>query len=149
MEMTCSEFIVKAAVAKYFRGERVMPMGRAAILTRPHRGRAACHYCGPCDHGCITKSYFSSLNSTLPAALATGKLTLRPHSVVHSLIYDSSKQRVTGVRVIDGQSKTALEFHARIVFLNASTLESTRILLNSSTPEFSTGLANSNSQLGH
>jgi choline dehydrogenase-like flavoprotein len=149
MEMTCSELIVKDAVAKHFPGERLMTIGRAAVLTRPHRGRAACHYCGPCDHGCITKSYFSSLNSTLPAALATGKLTLRPHSVVHSLIYDSAKQRVTGVRVIDGQTKAALEFHGRIVFLNASTLESTRILLNSTTPEFSTGLANSSGQLGH
>ncbi|HWZ82031.1 MAG TPA: GMC family oxidoreductase [Terriglobales bacterium] len=149
MEMTCSELIVKDAVAKHFPGERLMTIGRAAVLTRPHRGRAACHYCGPCDHGCITKSYFSSLNSTLPAAIATGKLTLRPHSVVHSLIYDSAKRKVTGVRVIDGQSKAALEFHARIVFLNASTLESTRILLNSSTPEFTNGLANSSGQLGH
>ncbi len=149
MEMTCSELVVKEAVAKYFPGERLMTIGRCAVLTQPHRGRAACHYCGPCDHGCITKSYFSSLNSTLPAALATGKLTLRPHSVVHSLIYDSSKQKVTGVRVIDGESKAALEFHGRIIFLNASTLESTRILLNSTTPEFTTGLANSSGQLGH
>src|SRR5882672_5029122 len=149
MEMTCAELVVKDAVAKYFPGERIMTIGRTAVLTRPHRGRAACHYCGPCDHGCITKSYFSSLNSTLPAALATGKLTLRPHSVVHSLIYDSAKQKVTGVRVIDGQTKAALEFHGRVVFLNASTLESTRILLNSATPEFSTGLANSSGQLGH
>src|SRR3989475_3767048 len=149
MEMTCAELVVKDAVAKYFPGERVMTIGRSAVLTRPHRGRAACHYCGPCDHGCITKSYFSSLNSTLPAALATGKLTVRPHSVVHSLIYDSAKQRATGVRVIDGQTHAALEFHGRIVFLNASTLESTRILLNSATPEFSTGLANSIGHLGH
>src|SRR5437588_1355576 len=149
MEMTCSELIVKDAVAKHFPGERLMTIGRSAVLTRPHRGRAACHYCGPCDHGCITKSYFSSLNSTLPAAQATGKLTLRPHSVVHSLIYDSASRKVTGVRVIDGQTKAALEFHGRIVFLNASTLESTRILLNSSTPEFSNGLANSSGQLGH
>src|SRR5229473_2554252 len=126
MEMTCVEIIVKDAVAKNFPGERVMTIGRTAVLTRPHRGRAACHYCGPCDHGCITKSYFSTLNSTLPAALATGKLTVRPHSVVHSLIYDSAKQRVTGVRVIDGQTHAALEFRGRIVFLNASTLESTR-----------------------
>jgi choline dehydrogenase-like flavoprotein len=148
MDMTCSELIVKDAVAKHFPGERIMTIGRAAVLTRPHRGRAACHYCGPCDHGCITKSYFSSLNSTLPAAQATGKLTLRPHSVVHSLIYDAAKQKVTGVRVIDGQTKAALEFHGRIVFLNASTLESTRILLNSTTPEFPNGLANSSGQLG-
>ncbi|MBI1741192.1 MAG: GMC family oxidoreductase [Acidobacteriales bacterium] len=149
MEMTCSELIVKDSVAKHFPGERLMTIGRSAVLTQPHRGRAACHYCGPCDHGCITKSYFSSLNSTLPAASATGKLTLRPHSVVHSLIFDPASRKVTGVRVIDGQTHAALEFHGRIVFLCASTLESTRILLNSATPEFAHGLANSSGQLGH
>jgi choline dehydrogenase-like flavoprotein len=149
MEMTCSELIVKDAVAKHFPGERLMTIGRAAILTRAHRGRAACHYCGPCQRGCITRSYFSSLNATLPAAQATGKLTLRPHSVVHSLIFDSKTRRVTGARVIDGQTRQALEFRARVVFLCASALESTRILLHSPTPEFPNGLANSSGELGH
>jgi choline dehydrogenase-like flavoprotein len=149
MEMTCTELIVKDAVAKHFPGERLMTIGRSAVLTQPHRGRSACHYCGPCDHGCITKSYFSSLNSTLPAALATGKLTVRPYSVVHSLIFDPATRKVTGARVIDGQTHAALEFRGRIVFLCASTLESTRILLNSATPEFANGLANSSGQLGH
>jgi choline dehydrogenase-like flavoprotein len=148
MEMTCSELIVKDAISKHFPGERLMTIGRAAILTRPHRGRAACHYCGPCQRGCITRSYFSSLNATLPAAQATGKLTLRPHSVVDSLIFDSKTRRVTGVRVIDGQTRQALEFGGRIVFLCASALESTRILLQSTTPEFSNGLANSSGELG-
>lgn len=149
MEMTCSEIVVKDAVARHFPGERMMTIGRSAVLTRSHRGRAACHYCGPCDHGCITRSYFSSLNSTLPAALATGKLTVRPHSVVHSLIFDSARRKVSGVRVIDAQSHDSVEVRARIVFLCASTLESTRILLNSATPEFPNGLANSSGQLGH
>jgi choline dehydrogenase-like flavoprotein len=149
MEMTCSELIVKDAVAKHFPGERLITIGRAAILTRAHRGRAACHYCGPCQRGCITRSYFSSLNATLPAAQATGKLTLRPHSVVHSLIFDSKTRRVTGARVIDGQTRQALEFRARVVFLCASALESTRILLHSPTPEFPNGLANSSGELGH
>jgi len=149
MEMNCAELDVRDAVAKYFPGERKMTIGRAAVLTQPHRGRAACHYCGPCDHGCITKSYFSSLNSTLPAALATGKLTIRPNSVVHSLIFDSATRRVTGVRVIDAETHAAAEVHAKVVFLCASTLESTRILLNSATPEFPDGLANSSGQLGH
>jgi choline dehydrogenase-like flavoprotein len=148
MEMTCSELIVKDAIAKHFPGERLMTIGRAAILTRPHRGRAACHYCGPCQRGCITRSYFSSLNSTLPAAQATGKLTLRPHSVVHSLIFDSKTRRVAGARVIDGQMRQALEFRGRIVFLCASALESTRILLHSTTAEFPNGLANSSGELG-
>jgi len=149
MEMTCTELLVKDAIAKHFSGERLMTIGRSAVLTQPHRGRAACHYCGPCDHGCITKSYFSSLNSTLPAALATGKLTIRPYSVVQRLIFDSASRKVTGVHVIDGQTKAALEFHGRIVFLCASTLESTRLLLNSVTTEFPAGLANSSGQLGH
>jgi choline dehydrogenase-like flavoprotein len=149
MEMTCAEVTVKDAIAKYFAGERLMTIGRTAIITKPHRGRLPCHYCGPCSRGCITRSYFSSLNSTLPAALATGKVTVRPFSVVHSLIFDPQTRKISGVRVIDGQTHQAVEFKARVVFLNASTLESTRILLNSATPEFSTGLANSSGELGH
>jgi choline dehydrogenase-like flavoprotein len=148
MEMTCAEQVVRDAIAKHF-DDRIMTIGRTAVLTRVHKGRAACHYCGVCHRGCITQSYFSSLNSTLPAAMKTGKLTIRPYSVVHSLIFDPASRKVTGVRVIDGQSKKALEFKSRIVFLNAATLESTRILLNSATPEFPNGLANSSGELGH
>jgi choline dehydrogenase-like flavoprotein len=148
MEMNCAEIAVKQAVAEKFPDRRIT-IGRTAILTVPHRGRAACHYCGPCARGCITRSYFSSLHSTLPAAEATGKMTLRPFSVVHSLIFDSKTRRITGVRVIDGQTKETMEFHAKVVFLCASTLESARILMNSATPEFPTGLANSSGELGH
>ena len=149
MEMTCAELVVKDAIAKNFAGERMMTIGRAAILTQKHRGRAACHYCGPCHRGCSTRSYFSSLNATLPVAQATGKLTVRPYSVVHSLIFDNKTRKIAGVRVIDGQSHKALEFRGKIVFLCASALESTRILLNSATAEFPTGLANSSGELGH
>src|SRR5882757_9116246 len=148
MELTCVEQDVRDAMFKHF-DDRILTIGRTAILTRVHKGRAACHYCGVCHRGCITGSYFSSLSSTLPAAMKTGKLTIRPFSVVHSLIFDPATRKVTGVRVIDGQSKTALEFKSRIVFLNAATLESTRILLNSATPEFPNGLANSSGELGH
>jgi choline dehydrogenase-like flavoprotein len=148
MEMTCVEQDLREALTKHF-DDRMMTIGRCAVLTRVHKGRAACHYCGVCHRGCITQSYFSSLNSTLPAALKTGKLTIRPHSVVHSLIFDPASRRVIGVRVIDGQSKSALEFKSRIVFLCAATLESTRILLNSATAEFPNGLANSSGELGH
>jgi choline dehydrogenase-like flavoprotein len=119
------------------------------VLTETHRGRAACHYCGPCHRGCVTLSYFSSVNATLPAAEQTGRLTLRPFSTVHSLIFDSKTRRVTGVRVIDTESRAALEFRAPLIFLCASTLESARILLNSATPEFPNGLANSSGELGH
>ena len=148
MEMNCTEIAVKEAMARQFGRDRVMTIGRAAILTQTHNGRAPCHYCGPCHRGCITRSYFSSVNATLPVAEKTGRLTLRPYSVVHSLIFDSQTRRVTGVKVIDGQTRKAMEFQGRIIFLCASTLESTRILLNSATPEFSTGLANSSGELG-
>jgi choline dehydrogenase-like flavoprotein len=149
MEMTCVEKDVRDAIAKHYGDERMMTIGRSAVLTRTHKGRAACHYCGVCHRGCITQSYFSSLNSTLPAAQKTGKLTIRPYSVVHSLIYDPKSRRVSGVRVIDGQTKNTMEFKGRVVFLCASTLESTRILLNSSTAEFPNGLANTSGELGH
>jgi choline dehydrogenase-like flavoprotein len=148
MELTCVEQDMREALFKHF-DDRMLTIGRTAILTRTHKGRAACHYCGVCHRGCITQSYFSSLNSTLPAAGKTGRLTIRPYSVVHSLIYDSKTRRVTGVRVIDGQSKAAMEFNSRVVFLCASTLESTRILLNSATPEFPNGLGSSSGELGH
>jgi choline dehydrogenase-like flavoprotein len=146
--MTCVELDMKDALAKHY-DDRMMTIGRSAVLTRVHKGRAACHYCGVCHRGCITGSYFSSLSSTLPAAQKTGRLTMRPYSVVHSLMYDANARRVSGVRVIDAQSKTALEFKARIFFICASTLESTRILLNSATAEFPNGLANSSGELGH
>jgi choline dehydrogenase-like flavoprotein len=149
MEMTCAEAVVKEAIDKWFPGERKMTIGRAAILTEPHRGRLPCHYCGPCARGCITRSYFSSLNATLPVAQATGRLTVRPYSVVQGLNFDSKSRQISGVRVIDGQTKQALEFRGRLVFLCASALESARILLNSATTEFPHGLANSSGELGH
>ncbi|MGE5742500.1 MAG: GMC oxidoreductase, partial [Gemmatimonadota bacterium] len=149
MELNCGETVVRDAVARHWPGERVLTIGRCAILTEDHDDRKACHYCGYCERGCITRSYFSSINATLPAARLTGKLTLRPHSVVHSLIYDHRRNRVTGVRVIDGETKHAIEYSARLIFLCASALESARILLNSATPEFPDGLANSSGELGH
>ena len=149
MPMNCAELAVKQAMTKHFGGERVLTIGRVAVLTQTHRGRAACHYCGPCHRGCITLSYFSSVNATLPAAEKTGRLTLRPFSTVHSLIFDSSARRLTGVRVIDSETRATLEFHAPIIFLCASTLESVRILLNSATTEFPGGLANASGELGH
>jgi choline dehydrogenase-like flavoprotein len=149
MELKCAEKVVRDAIAKHFGGERVLTIGRCAILTQDHRGRLGCHYCGPCERGCITRSYFSAVNATLPAAEKTGRMTLRPFSVVHSLIFDAQTRRATGVRVIDSKSRAALEFHSKVVFLCASALESVRILFNSSTTEFPNGLANSSGELGH
>ena len=143
MELNCAEQVVRQALAKRFPGERMLTIGRCAILTAPHRGRAACHYCGPCWRGCITHSYFNAVHVTLPAARATGRCTVRPFSVVHSVTYDERRGRATGVRVIDANTKEALEFRGRVIFLCASALESARILLNSGG-----GLANSSGELG-
>lgn len=122
---------------------------RVAVLTEDLPGRSACHYCGPCERGCSTGSYFSSLSSTLPAARATGNLTLRPNSVVERLEYDSASQRITRVHVIDTQTRERLAFSSRIVFLCASTVGSTQILMNSASEAFPNGLANRSGVLGH
>jgi choline dehydrogenase-like flavoprotein len=148
MELNCAERVVRDALAEHFQGERLLTIGRCAILTRKHRGRAACHYCGPCWRGCSTYSYFSAIHVTLPAARATGRCTIRPNSVVHSVVYDERKRRVTGVRAIDAETMRPLEFEGRVVFLCASALESARILLNSPSRSFPTGLANSSGELG-
>ena len=148
MPMNKVEQVVKEGIESAF-PERTMTIGRAAVLTRPHNGRAACHYCGPCERGCSPGAYFSSQSATLPAARATGNMTLRPHSVVHSIIYDEDTDRAIGVRVVDAETKEMLTFNARIIFLCASTLASTQILLNSKTPRFAEGLGNSSGTLGH
>ncbi len=141
MALNCVEQHVQQRMRSRFGRDRVLTIGRVAVLTAAHNGRAPCHYCGPCQRGCITRSYFSSVNATLPAAQATGRLTLRPFSIVRSLVYDRPKRRVTGVRIIDAQTKGEREYSARVIFLCASALESARILLNS-------GLANSSGQVG-
>jgi len=148
MQLRCAEQLVRDRMRAKWGADRVLTIGRCAILTQDHNGRAACHYCGPCERGCITHSYFSSLGSTLPAARSTGNLTLRPDSVVHSVLFDESRDRATGVRVIDRLTLQSTEYRARIVFLCASALESTRILLNSKTPRFPDGLGSSGGQLG-
>src|SRR5262245_59596170 len=124
MAMTVVERDAREKILKSFGGERVMTIGRAAILTKPHNGRLPCHYCGPCERGCVTHSYFSSLGSTLPAARKTGRLTLRPNSVVAEVLYDPKKGRARGVRVIDANTMQETEFTAKVVFLCASTIES-------------------------
>lgn len=149
MPMNCAELAVKERLAKAF-PDRPMIVGRTATLTRDHKGRSACHYChSACHRGCSTGSYFSSLSSTLPAAMATGRLTLRTDSIVHSVAYDERTDRATGVRVIDRLTRETVDYAARVVFLCASTLGTTQILLNSATPRFPNGLGNSSGTLGH
>lgn len=148
MAMTVVEREARERILRAFGGRRIMTIGRAAILTQNHNGRAACHYCGPCERGCITHSYFNSIGSTLPAADRTGRLTLRPHSVVAEVLLHADGRRVRGVRVIDARTRESLEFEARIVFLCASAIESVRLLLNSTSLRFPDGLANSSGVLG-
>ncbi|MFN8580376.1 MAG: GMC family oxidoreductase [Gemmatimonadaceae bacterium] len=148
MAMSVAEQHVQAKIAERYKGDRLMTIGRVAVLTQPLQGRRACHYCGPCHRGCSTRSYFSAINSTLPAAVATGRMTLRPWSVVRSLAYDPARKRVRAVRVIDAQTGQEIEFTSRIVFLCASAIESARILLNSASREFPNGLANQSDQVG-
>jgi choline dehydrogenase-like flavoprotein len=148
MGLTCVEEHMRSTLTSKFNDGRILTIGRAAILTEPLNGRAACHYCGPCERGCITRSYFSSPNATLPAAKKTGKLTLRPHSVVESVLFDPKTRRASGVRIIDANSMQSREYFAKVVFLCASTIESARILLNSKSAEFPDGLGNSSGELG-
>jgi choline dehydrogenase-like flavoprotein len=148
MAMTVVEQHAREKISAAFGGERVMTIGRVAVLTRNHNGRQACHYCGPCHRGCVTHSYFNSIGSTLPAARSTGNLTLRPHSVVAEILYDPKRGRARGVRVIDALTFQETEFEARIVFMCASAIESTRILLNSRTTTHPEGLGNSTDMLG-
>ncbi|HWQ32478.1 MAG TPA: GMC family oxidoreductase [Blastocatellia bacterium] len=148
MAMTCGEHLLKKAVEKNFSNRKVI-IGRAAILTRPHNGRAACHWCGHCDRGCTTFSYFSSPGSTLPAAAKTGRMTLRPNAVVREVLIDTNTGKAKGVRIIDQNTKRDYEEYARVVVLCASTLESTRIMLNTKTRQHPNGLGNSSGALGH
>jgi choline dehydrogenase-like flavoprotein len=148
MAMTCGERMLKRAVESKFQGRNVI-IGRAAILTKPHQGRAACHFCGHCDRGCSTHSYYSSPGSTLPAAAKTGKMTLRPNAVVREIIVDPNTSKAKGVRVVNQITKQDYEEYGKVIVLCASTLESTRILMNSKSRQHPEGLGNSSGALGH
>lgn len=151
MELNCVEKELKKGIAANF-DDRLLTIGRTAHLTEPnpeiHGTRGKCQFRNRCIRGCPFGAYFSSNAATLPAAEATGNMTLRPHSVVHSLIYDASTKRATGVRVIDGETGEQHEFFAKIIFLNASALGSTFILMNTITDAFPDGLGSSSGQLG-
>lgn len=125
-----------------------MTMGRCAVLTKNHNGRAACHYCGPCHRGCSTGSYFSSQSSTLPAAKKTGNLTLIANKVVERLEHDESGKRIVAVHTIDTLSKERVRYTAKLFFLCASTLASTQLMLNSDSALHPNGLSNRSGALG-
>ncbi|MBV8549805.1 MAG: GMC family oxidoreductase [Acidobacteriaceae bacterium] len=138
MEFTCGEKVFKKEVERQF-GRRVT-IGRAAILTKPHNGRPACHYCGPCYRGCITRSYFNSPATTLADAEKTGRLTIITEAVAARILMKDGK--AAGVAYIDANRRTLNEVRGKLVVLCASSLESVRLMLNS-------GICNSSGALGH
>ena len=148
MELNCVEKEVKKRIEQDFPG-RNMIIGRVAHLTQPHNGRGQCLYRNRCSRGCPYGAYFSSNSVTLPAANATGNLTMRPYSIAQSIMYDEDSGKATGVRIIDSESGEAMEYYAKIIFCNASTLSSTQILLNSTSDRFPNGLGNDSGELGH
>ena len=148
MEMNIIEKEVKASIEKNYK-DRMMTIGRCAVLTQPHNGRGACHYCGPCERGCSVGAYFSTQSSTLPAAQKTGNLVLKSDCVVAGIDYDPVTKRASGVRVIDANTRTRTTYTAKIIFLCASTAGSTQVLMNSRSASFPNGLANSSGALGH
>jgi len=151
-EMNCVEKFFKEKVAGNYKNRHVI-IARCAHVTQPQpihleQVRAQCQNRGLCQRGCPFGGYFSSNASTLPWAAKTGNLTLRPQSVVHSVIYDETKGKATGVRVIDAVTKEAIEYFAPVIFVNASALNTNLILLNSKSSRFPNGLGNDNGLLG-
>lgn len=152
IELNKVENYFKDIVSKNYHDRHVI-YGRCAHLTEPKQihfdqGRGQCQNRNLCQRGCPFGGYFSSNSSTLPWAAKTGKLTLRPDSVVHSIIYDEKKGKATGVRVIDSNTKKTEEYYARIIFVNAGALNTNMILLNSTSSRFQQGLGNDNGLLG-
>ena len=128
--------------------QRVLTIARVANLTRGWDNNGPCQSRNLCSRGCPFGGYFSSNRSTIPAAAATGNLTLRPFSVVSEVIYDEKTNKAKGVRVIDANTKEVTEFYARIIFLNASTIATASILLHSKSAHFPNGLGNNSGQVG-
>jgi choline dehydrogenase-like flavoprotein len=147
MPMNCAEKDFKSKLEKVFPDRRVT-IGRTANLTEPVKGRGVCQYRNQCDRGCPYGAYFSTNASTLPAAFTTGNLTLKSNSLVNKVIYDEGKQRATGVEVIDTETNTVTEYYSTILFLNAATMATTFILLNSTSSRFPNGLGNGSDQVG-
>jgi len=147
MALNCVEKELKKSMADNF--GRVLTIGRNANLTQPHNGRGKCMYRNLCSRGCPYGGYFSSNAATLPAAAATGNMTLRPHSIVNAVIYDEETGKASGVQVVDSESGEMYEYYAKVIFLNASTVGSTAIMLNSKSDRFPNGLGNDSGELGH
>ena len=149
MDMNVVEKEVAARIKAHYKGDRHMVIGRAANLTKALPGRTNCQYRSKCSLGCPYGGYFSTQSSTLPAAVATGNLTLRPFSIVTKILYDKDTKKATGVEVLDAETNKTYEYFAKVIFLNASTLNSTWVLMNSATDVWDGGLGSSSGELGH
>jgi choline dehydrogenase-like flavoprotein len=147
MAFTCPEVQLRTRVKEKF--GRTVTIGRTANLTKPLNGRSACHYCGPCERGCVTKSYFNSAFTTMADALATGNCTHVPDAMVFKVLMDPDEPRARGILYIDRVTGQPHEVLGRVVVLCAQALESVRVLFNSATPRFPNGVANSSGELGH
>ena len=146
MGLRCAEKRLRARAKEKF--GRIVTLGRAAHLTKPINGRAPCHYCGPCERGCATKSYFNAAFTTVADAMATGRCTLVTNAMAYKILMDPGRNRARGILYIDRVTREAKEINARVVVLCAQALESARILFNSATREHPNGLANSSGVLG-
>jgi choline dehydrogenase-like flavoprotein len=148
MELNCIEEHLGNSIQK--NGDnRLLTIARVANLTRGWDSRGPCQNRNLCSRGCPFGGYFSSNSSTIPAAMATGNLTLRPFSVVSEILYDEHTQKAKGVRVIDTLSNEVFEFYSKIVFVNASTIATAGLLLNSTSSRFPNGFGNGSDQIGH
>ena len=149
MEMNIVEKDVAQKIKQHFKGSRHMFIGRSANITEPHNDRTNCQYRNRCWRGCPFGGYFSTQSATLPAAMKTGNLTLRPFSIVTKILYDKDKKKATGVEILDAMDNKTYEFKAKIIFVNASAFNSAWVLMNSATDIWPDGLGSSSGELGH
>ncbi len=151
MELNAAEKVVKTKMETSYKGKRKLIIGRSANITepKPEQNRTNCQYRNRCWRGCTFGAYFSTQSATLPAATKTGNLTLEVHKIVTKVLYDKDTKRATGVEVIDAETNKTIEYKAKIVFLCASTFNSTWVLMNSATNIWPNGLGSASGQLGH
>jgi choline dehydrogenase-like flavoprotein len=149
MELNVVEKDVSKRLKEFYKEARHMIIGRTANITVPHNNRTNCQYRNKCWLGCPFGAYFSTQSATLPAAMATGNLTVRPWSIVTKILYDKDTKKAKGVEVLDAETNKTYEYFAKIVFVNASTINSAWILMNSATDVWEGGLGSSSGELGH
>ena len=151
VELNVVEKDVAARIKAHYKGSRHLIIGRCANITqpKPEQNRTNCQYRNQCWRGCSYGAYFSTQSSTMPAAMATGRLTVRPFSIVTKVLYDKDRKRATGVEVLDAETNMTYEFNSDIVFLNASAFNTTWMLMNSATDVWPEGLGSSSGELGH